>query len=580
MNSFKKLVLNESMIAQSLQGNTTSSTEAITTAATWIKSCNEKHEQCQNHGMTDWYPTRLLHVGDGATDKVRLLSTSQEQPSAPYMTLSYCWGALQPIKLLQETESSLLEGMNVEELPQTFRDAVAVTRSCAISYLWIDSLCIRQDDTEDWATESLQMHKVYKNSYLNISADWGDNSSTGLFQQRDPLTHSLAPLRLHSNISELFGQRGHGDEVIFQLFSHFMWRDNVEESHISTRGWVLQERYLSPRVLHFGQRQLFWECRQSQVSESYPVEQPDFDNQDLPLRLKRGTTLPSQSEMLGDYEAFWHTSWKNVVVTYSSTNLTESGDKLMAISGIAKDFGIKLQVVNDVYLAGLWRRDLHIQLLWHAVGRPQSHRPTQYRAPTWSWAAVDGEIGFEDDYFIKIEGSQFKVLNTELVLLRDDATGPVKGGYIELEGYVGCGRVLPAVGSNSSRTYRFRASSRKAERNDDVPVDQTTYDLDATFDFSPDSPNEDFPQSIEHREFTRYFLLANTSESFVEDIRVYIIILESVMGEPGIFRRCGIASNRSVRRDSMKAIMGAIFEDGGDIPCMEYKDGLHTIRIV
>lgn len=567
------------MIAQNLQGNSTSSTEAMTTAATWIGNCNEKHEQCQHHGTTDWYPTRLLHVGHDATDKVRLLSTTQERPSAPYMTLSYCWGALQPIKLLQETESSLLEGMNVGELPQTFQDAVAVTRCCAISYLWIDSLCIRQDDTEDWATESLQMHKVYTNSYLNISADWGDNSSAGLFQVRDPSKHSLAPLRLHPSILELFGQSGIEKDVSFQLFSHFMWRDNVEESHISTRGWVLQERYLSPRVLHFGQKQLFWECRQSQVSESYPFEQPDFDNGDLPLRLKRGTPLPSQSEMLGDYEAFWHTSWKNVVVTYSSTNLTEPGDKLMAISGVAKDFGMKLQVVNDIYLAGLWRRDLHIQLLWHAVGRTYSPRPTQYRAPTWSWAAVDGEVGFQDDYFVKLEGSQFKVLNTELTLLRDDATGPIKGGYIELEGCVGSGHVLPATGSMPRQNYLFRASSCKVEKNE-LPLDQTSYDSDATFDFTPDAPNEDFPQGFEHQEVARYFLLANTSESFVEELRVYIIILEAVIGQPGVFKRCGIASNRSVRIDSMKAIVDAMVQGGGDIPCMKYQDGLHTIRII
>lgn len=551
----------------------------MTTAASWISDCNEKHRECQHHGVSSWSPTRLLYVGHDATDKVRLLYTSQEPSSTPYMSLSYCWGALQPIKLLQETEASLLEGIQVDELPKTFQDAVAVTRRCAISYLWIDCLCIRQDDAEDWATESLLMHQVYTNSYLNISADWGENSSTGLFQERDPLKHSFTPLRLHPKIVQIFEERNNESDVFCQLFSHFMWRDNVEESHISTRGWVLQERYLSPRVLHFGSKQLFWECRQSQVSESYPFERPDFDNGDLPLRLKKRMTLPSQSEMLGEYEAFWHTSWKNVIGNYASTRLTKPGDKLMAISGIAKDFGMKLQVVNDEYLAGLWRRDLHVQLLWFAVSRPQRHRPTQYRAPTWSWAAIDGLIRFEDDYFVKIKGSQFKFLNTKLAFLRDDATGPVKGGYMELEGYVGSGRVLSAVGSTSRHDHLFITSGCKVERHD-MPVDPTSFGLGVTFDFTPDAPREDFPQGFENREYTRYFLLANINADFSRELRVYIIVLEAVMGKTGVFRRCGIASNSSVSRDSMEAIMDAIIQEGGDIPCMNYKDGLHTIRIV
>ena len=86
-----------------------------------------------------------------------------------YATLSHCWGKTHPIKLIGANEERLKEGIFVKELPATFRDAVRFVRCLceSIRYIWIDSLCIRQDDAEDWAAESVRMYDVYRNSYLN-----------------------------------------------------------------------------------------------------------------------------------------------------------------------------------------------------------------------------------------------------------------------------------------------------------------------------------------------------------------------------------------------------------------------------
>lgn len=237
-------------------------------ASNWIKHCNDTHEHCQHDGRDPtWIPSRLIHVGIANADVVRLTSKSDRSLPEPYTTLSHCWGAGRPLQLFKDTEDMLCEGIELSKLPKTFQDAVTVTRRFVISYLWIDCLFILQDSQEDLDIELFSMHKVYANSYLNISADWGGDSSAGLFHARDPVVDSWAPtLNMHPKFFEGMRRMGgppqpssespfpegsldssstenHSSHLVHTEY----WEANMRSAHINSRGWVLQERYLSPR---------------------------------------------------------------------------------------------------------------------------------------------------------------------------------------------------------------------------------------------------------------------------------------------------------------------------------------------
>jgi hypothetical protein len=100
------------------------------------------------------------------------------------MTLSHCWGPAQLITTTANTIEQKKAGIPLEDLPQTFKDAVALTRNLGIRYLWIDSLCIKQLDKDDWEREASKMGSVYLHSYLNIAATSSAEGRAGCFKER------------------------------------------------------------------------------------------------------------------------------------------------------------------------------------------------------------------------------------------------------------------------------------------------------------------------------------------------------------------------------------------------------------
>ena len=207
----------------------------------------------------------------------------------------------------------------------------------------------------------------------------------------------------------------------------------------------MQERWLSPRVLHYGRDQLLWECRELDACETYP------DGLPKPLRDFR-SGFKIDPEVLKPLE-YWRQddnteshpdsvhlgTWDSIVRKYSVTSLTKGEDKLVAISGIAK----RMQgLLDDEYLAGLWRKDLPGQLLWWVDNGdlvPESPtelppaRPRPYRAPSWSWASIDHEIstGYRGH-----DGILIAILNAGVTPVGPDSTGQIKDGFIRLNGRI------------------------------------------------------------------------------------------------------------------------------------------------
>jgi len=174
------------------------------------------------------------------------------------------------------------------------------------------------------------------------------------------------------------------------------WENATTDAPLNRRGWVLQERLLPPRVLHFDREQLLWECHELDACEAYPLGIPHgsgtvfthFKGLDPSSDGKRLRVLSGQNS---DQDLNRYHLWNRILGSYMRCDLTCEEDKLIALSGIAKD----MHLLDDEYLAGLWRRQLPGQLLWkindckQANGLP-SRRPHNYRAPSWSWASVDG----------------------------------------------------------------------------------------------------------------------------------------------------------------------------------------------
>ena len=417
----------------------TASKPCFELARHWLSSCLTNHTRCTKYrSAPPFHPSRLIEIAPLAStsdDELHLCIAGEHSPEVPYITLSHCWGKSNFLKLTKTTSQRLRDGFSAADtLSKTFQDAIIICRELKVKYLWIDSLCIFQDSPEDWRCEAAQMGQVYENSLCNIAATGASNAEEGCFRDRD---ESL--LRRFTIKSEWNNRKNGTWEIIDQLF----WHARMDEAPLNKRGWVMQERWLSPRVLHYGWDQILWECSELDACETYPGGLPKpLDNARSGFKLDPELiALRDQQQddvTVSDMDLWHRNTWDCIVHRYSVTSLTKKEDKLVAISGIAKRMQISF---DDEYLAGLWRKNLPSHLLWFVInsGPPRSLTPTRprpYRAPSWSWASVDGEVL---SYGVRNNGIIITILDAVVTPVGADSTGQIKDGSIRLSG-----RILPA----------------------------------------------------------------------------------------------------------------------------------------
>lgn len=237
------------------------SPEQLALFTSLIEHCNEEHScmaDQKNLGSLEGLPTRLIDVGRGEAEAIRLVETRQELAvTDEYIALSHCWGALDRAQRFCTYRNNIAQRkahIAYDELPQTFKDAVRVTRALGLRYLWIDSLCIVQEDPDDWAAEASRIEDVFSQAYCTIAASSAASSLEGFLGHRRPRdairipTSGGAPLYLAEYIDD--------------------FRTDVENSVLSSRGWVLQERALSKRTICFTSTQVYWECGNGVVCET------------------------------------------------------------------------------------------------------------------------------------------------------------------------------------------------------------------------------------------------------------------------------------------------------------------------
>ncbi|EUC45293.1 hypothetical protein COCMIDRAFT_50353, partial [Bipolaris oryzae ATCC 44560] len=370
--------------------------------------CRAHHAQCTTPELTelDQCPSRLLDVGHEGSPII--LRNTKLSNNKEYVCLSHCWGHSKPYTLNSTTKQDLEKGIDAEKLPKTFQDAIHVTRCLCIRYLWIDSLCIIQDSQTDWATESGRMGNIYARASCTIAATASSDSDGGLFFDRHPQKSSPILLNISFDPDTPWLRYEH---EVFHLMGTYLCdlknitADCIERAPLNSRAWVSQERQLSCRTMHFSNRQLFWECHGNETCETYPNGIPEGARPgegDHATMLKRrlhefqqqqrqkGEAYSNSSELtqrLGSgLNDSLYRAWCSFRINYSRSALTLDSDKLVALRGIAKQIE---DATGDELLAGLWRSRIIEELCWfknlHSNETP-SVEPTEWRAPTWSWA--------------------------------------------------------------------------------------------------------------------------------------------------------------------------------------------------
>jgi hypothetical protein len=162
-------------------------------------------------------------------------------------------------------------------MPKTFQDAVIITRSLGVKYLWIDSLCIIQDNMDNWNIEAARMKSVYAGCYTMIAADNSINSHGGCFSSsvhektRSYAVESVGPFL---SKARAFIRLTHMRGAFHERISHDIgniYQDDKSRTVLDQRGWCFQERVLAPRILHLGKSELAWECSETVTSECQSV---------------------------------------------------------------------------------------------------------------------------------------------------------------------------------------------------------------------------------------------------------------------------------------------------------------------
>ena len=401
----------------------------------WLEECLETHKICSASTADDPpLPHRVIDVGSiNGVAEPHLLETSGQVGN--YLILSHCWGGGCPIMTTSKNIQSHLIQLKLLDLPRTFRDAIQVTRKLGCRYLWIDSLCIIQDNQKDWEVEAALMQQYYRQSLLTIAAADANNSEAGLFRDRDRLSNLPCKLQfsdVHGSPRQLYA---YTNNMSFELE-----RSSLSESYkphpLYSRAWVFQEQALSPRTLTYARDGISWRCQEMLFDERAPhmksIDEFIVKNKATNIIRRRGdpritdATIaelqrkwiflrprpnPNRSFTNVGYhkkdcylpEDEFLIDWGAMVRDYTERNLTYQSDKLIAIRGIADAVA---PIVSMTYFAGIWvdsMRSILMGLLWTSQRRRSKQTPRLDIAPSWSWASTDGEVAWQGHMLCHLE---------------------------------------------------------------------------------------------------------------------------------------------------------------------------------
>lgn len=463
--------------------------DATDVARYWLQKCMSRHVSegsCISSDMPE-LPSRVIDVGPADGSMNPKLLSDQEANYGHYVTLSHCWGTKERLTTNSRTLEQHLKGIAMEDLPGTFRDAVILVRRLGFRFLWIDALCIIQDDHHDWLDMSERMHLIFAQATLSISAADALDSHAGIL-----------PHRIQPSVEVDFNGRTIGLRA-----KSMSSTEAITTSVLDKRAWCLQERLLPSRVLFYGREQLYWRCRTSQASESMP----EFFSQCPTYRPQVWKLIWEQDPRIRQ------DAWLDVLTQYSERLITRPSDRVHAIEGLAtlaetyqKTFRLRLGMpLEAIERSMLWRRTHWHRKASHAQHPSDLRRTSSFRtellrkaedadgneehAPSWSWASLNRPINWNWRYSLvdHIPSDLDATIDTDRQWPQYWAepdyipVGPRPKDFHQMWRLTAHGRV--------------RRGSCKVTHNGDSGSDIATY----TASGNPNSPRDEIPCSLDHR---------------------------------------------------------------------------------
>ncbi|KAK0718956.1 heterokaryon incompatibility protein-domain-containing protein, partial [Apiosordaria backusii] len=390
-----------------------------------LEDCQLNHPVCSQRSSR-FQPSRLIYC-PGTTEQLQLVETGRMADTAvpaEYVALSYCWGSDGFFKTTRATTDNLKQGFGLSLLPKTLQDAVKVTQQLGNEYIWIDALCIIQDDAADWEKESGKMAEVYGNARVTIAALSAASVTEGflhLERNSELITRTWSD---ECGSTKLLAAK---EGVRTGLHASSLDRDNPwpevgSLDHyfdpVQTRGWCFQEEVLSRRFIAYSRKEVQWSCRTAMGCQCGPLDSKGNNN----LR-PRPQTLSLYSNPFG--------FWAEMISSYSHRDLSFGKDKLPAISGLAREVQ---RVTSAKYLAGIWLHDLTMSLSW-LVPRVSQIKPypSIYRAPSFSWASIDSPVSMDAQEYLR---GLVSLVSWHVDPKGQDPLGEVKQARLTVRGFV------------------------------------------------------------------------------------------------------------------------------------------------
>ncbi|KAM0541472.1 hypothetical protein ACHAPJ_013237 [Fusarium lateritium] len=433
----------------------------------WLQECQFAHSECNElaqNALTGIGPKRLMYVGS-ANKSIARIQNVKDESRKQYAALSYCWGdaSKNTFKTTKETLASRLHGFSIAELPKTLQDAIEVTRTLELEYLWVDVLCIVQDSEKDMDAEISRMWRIYRNATITISASRASHSAEGFLHPRDLETTDENTFAIRwcdlDNSDPSKEQLAFYSEVDIRRCYH---------DPIDTRAWTMQEHNLSSRHLRFGKSQMVWRCSQG-------------------IRVDGG----SEDEEPPDYSIGEKThaaiySWQQDVSQFTARFITKMDDRLLAVAAMAEDYAPKIGAKPSDYLAGLWKQGLPFMLLWRIKDKDASRTYLEMSSdkgllPTWSWhAARSGVCWPEFEPALHSDRMSLEVLSHDVTLENDTFRyGKVKSASLTVLGVLS--RVIWSKNGGEWITYDHARTTSQVDitwDSDTKHSEQKLYCLD------------------------------------------------------------------------------------------------------
>lgn len=384
--------------------------ESLAFTKDWMLRC-QSHDTCVLTRVDLGLPKRALDIS--RSDGIIMLRETEAE-KAPYATLSYRWGDGVPLRTTQSTLEQHRAGIPLESFPATLKDAIVFAKDLGFQYVWIDALCIIQDDSLDWQQQSAAMTAIYHGCSLNIAIADAPNCNSGIAQnlKADMPTPDTYPKH--------------------------------RDSPLETRGWVFQETLVSTASVYITDKGLVWDCCSQvcgQGSQPLAARQWAHPSDHMTPKAMWADQKPiSRLEPAsGKKNLSVLRIWCEWVVMFSRRNLSNINDRLPAMAGLAS----RLQAASSAtYAAGLWKEDIHVGLIWLAKSSMGLTRPGN-GAPSWSWASVKGHLDYLwclSVYCVypgKVhveEGLDLEVLDVSVDEVYPGTFGTVTGGRIDAIG--------------------------------------------------------------------------------------------------------------------------------------------------